>query len=201
MPDNHRIAVLAGDGIGPEVMQQALRVLDAVDQPNFGVLYDTSHGHMVSVVGALVLAGAPAACADEAAEARIKAAIVFNITKFATWPVFGLALWALVLLMAPSAGASDGKTLYVETGCAKCHSLLAEGIEVMEDAGPLAGYLRSLGYQVTSNEHRLLVEAGTDDAFDIIRDGAVELGVGILRLGRTTVTLEDEFLRSAGGSE
>ncbi len=29
-----------------------LRVLDAVDDPNFGVLYDTSHGHMLSVVGA-----------------------------------------------------------------------------------------------------------------------------------------------------
>jgi sugar phosphate isomerase/epimerase len=29
-----------------------LRVLDAVDDTNFGVLYDTSHGHMVAVVGA-----------------------------------------------------------------------------------------------------------------------------------------------------
>ena len=29
---NHRIAVLAGDGIGPEVMQQALRVLDAAGE-------------------------------------------------------------------------------------------------------------------------------------------------------------------------
>ena len=29
-----------------------LRVLDAIDDENFGVLYDTSHGHMVAVVGA-----------------------------------------------------------------------------------------------------------------------------------------------------
>jgi sugar phosphate isomerase/epimerase len=29
-----------------------LRVLDAVNDPTFGVLYDTSHGHMLSVVGA-----------------------------------------------------------------------------------------------------------------------------------------------------
>jgi len=28
------------------------RILDSVDKSNFGVLYDTSHGHMVSVVGA-----------------------------------------------------------------------------------------------------------------------------------------------------
>jgi len=31
MPSSHRIAVLAGDGIGPEVMEQALRVLDAAE--------------------------------------------------------------------------------------------------------------------------------------------------------------------------
>ena len=29
MTRNHRIAVLAGDGIGSEVMREALRVLDA----------------------------------------------------------------------------------------------------------------------------------------------------------------------------
>ena len=29
-----------------------VRVLDALDDPAFGVLYDTSHGHMLSVVGA-----------------------------------------------------------------------------------------------------------------------------------------------------
>jgi len=29
-----------------------MRVLDTVDDDNFGVLYDTSHGHMVSVIGA-----------------------------------------------------------------------------------------------------------------------------------------------------
>jgi len=29
-----------------------MRVLDAVDDDNFGILYDTSHGHMVGVVGA-----------------------------------------------------------------------------------------------------------------------------------------------------
>ena len=31
---------------------QILRVLDAVDKDNFGILYDTCHGHMVTVVGA-----------------------------------------------------------------------------------------------------------------------------------------------------
>jgi len=32
MSENHRIAVLAGDGIGPEVMAEALRVLDAAEE-------------------------------------------------------------------------------------------------------------------------------------------------------------------------
>ena len=35
MPYTHRIAILAGDGIGPEVMTESLRVLDAVEA-NFG---------------------------------------------------------------------------------------------------------------------------------------------------------------------
>lgn len=75
------------------------------------------------------------------------------------------------------------------------------GVEVVGEAGPLATHLRQQGYVVTSSEHRLLVEAPSDDAFDDIRDGAVELEVGILRLGRTSLSLEDEFLQSAGASE
>ena len=35
MSKNYKIAVLAGDGIGPEVMNEALKVLDAV-QKKFG---------------------------------------------------------------------------------------------------------------------------------------------------------------------
>jgi hypothetical protein len=50
-------------------------------------------------------------------------------SRFANWPMLGLALWAFVLLVAPRADAADGKTLYVESGCNKCHSILAEGIE------------------------------------------------------------------------
>jgi hypothetical protein len=51
-------------------------------------------------------------------------------SRFAAWPTIGLALWAFVLMLAPGAQAADGKTLYIESGCAKCHSILAEGIEV-----------------------------------------------------------------------
>lgn len=41
MPKHYHIAVLAGDGIGPEVMKEALKVLDAVSQKHgFTVSYD-----------------------------------------------------------------------------------------------------------------------------------------------------------------
>ncbi len=42
MSKTHHIAVLAGDGIGPEVMAQALKVLEAVRQ-RFGMRITTSH--------------------------------------------------------------------------------------------------------------------------------------------------------------
>ncbi len=41
MPKHYHIAVLAGDGIGPEVMKEALKVLTSVSQKHgFTVSYD-----------------------------------------------------------------------------------------------------------------------------------------------------------------
>jgi 3-isopropylmalate dehydrogenase len=45
MPDSHHITLLAGDGIGPEVMTEAVRVLDAVEA-KFGFTISTS-SHLV----------------------------------------------------------------------------------------------------------------------------------------------------------
>ena len=42
MSKNYHIAVLPGDGIGPEVMTQALKVLDAV-RNRFAMRITTSH--------------------------------------------------------------------------------------------------------------------------------------------------------------
>ena len=44
-----------------------------------------------------------------------------------------LFAFAFALLPAGVAGASEGKTLYVENGCNKCHSLVAEGIAQVEN--------------------------------------------------------------------
>lgn len=42
MPQSHRIAILPGDGIGPEVMSEALRVLDAVSAAHgFTIAHET----------------------------------------------------------------------------------------------------------------------------------------------------------------
>ncbi|MEM6910726.1 MAG: 3-isopropylmalate dehydrogenase [Verrucomicrobiota bacterium] len=65
-----RIAVLAGDGIGPEVMTQALRVLDAVEE-KFGVSFERVEkrvgGAAIDAEGQALPAGTLAAC--ETAEA------------------------------------------------------------------------------------------------------------------------------------
>ncbi len=39
----------------------------------------------------------------------------------------------------------------------------------------------------------------TDAVFDRVRDAAATRGVGLLRMERAAVTLEDEFLQSARG--
>jgi len=45
MGKTHRIAVLPGDGIGPEVMAEALRVLDAVEG-KYGVTFERTHANV-----------------------------------------------------------------------------------------------------------------------------------------------------------
>ncbi len=45
MPNQFRIAVLPGDGIGPEVMKEALKVLDAVEK-KFNVSFERTHANV-----------------------------------------------------------------------------------------------------------------------------------------------------------
>jgi len=47
---------------------------------------------------------------------------------------------------------------------------------------------------VTTDVHTVLVTGEGEDVFDLIRDAAAEAGVGIMRMERRAVTLEDEFL-------
>jgi len=45
MTKTYRIAVLPGDGIGPEVMNEALKVLDALEK-KYGVTFERTHGNV-----------------------------------------------------------------------------------------------------------------------------------------------------------
>jgi 3-isopropylmalate dehydrogenase len=45
MPKTYKVAVLPGDGIGPEVMAEALRVLDAVES-KYGVAFERTHANV-----------------------------------------------------------------------------------------------------------------------------------------------------------
>jgi 3-isopropylmalate dehydrogenase len=45
MPKTYKVAVLPGDGIGPEVMAEALRVLDAVES-KYGVAFEHTHANV-----------------------------------------------------------------------------------------------------------------------------------------------------------
>jgi 3-isopropylmalate dehydrogenase len=56
MSKTFKIAVLPGDGIGPEVMAQAIRVLDTVGS-KFGATFEKTHAN---VGGAAAGAGAAA---------------------------------------------------------------------------------------------------------------------------------------------
>ena len=49
MANNYKIAVLAGDGIGPEVMAEALKVLDAV-QKKFGFTLEYKKEYCIVIV-------------------------------------------------------------------------------------------------------------------------------------------------------
>ena len=45
MANNYKIAVLPGDGIGPEVMAEALKVLDAIEG-KFDVKFERTFGNV-----------------------------------------------------------------------------------------------------------------------------------------------------------
>ncbi len=65
MSKNYHIAVLPGDGIGPEVMAQALKVMDAV-RSRFDMRITTSHYD----VGGKFAPGKPAGARRPAAAAQ-----------------------------------------------------------------------------------------------------------------------------------
>jgi ABC-2 type transport system ATP-binding protein len=70
-------------------------------------------------------------------------------------------------------------------------------VELLGDPAPLAEMLTLGGLETSVAGHVITVDNADETVFDLIRDGAVATESGILRMGRATVTLEQEFLLQA----
>jgi hypothetical protein len=71
-------------------------------------------------------------------------------------------------------------------------------VELDSPAGAMANHLRAAGFMVNVDGHRVSIEGDTDAIADAVRDAAVALQVGLRRVERRRVTLEDVYLGSDG---
>jgi ABC-2 type transport system ATP-binding protein len=70
-------------------------------------------------------------------------------------------------------------------------------VEVDGDAAPVAAALTAAGAEVVIDGRRLTVSGLGEDVYDVVRDTLARDGVGLRRLQRRRVSLEDVFLASA----
>ncbi len=66
-------------------------------------------------------------------------------------------------------------------------------VEVDGPVEDLAAYLSERGYSLREDHHTLEVDISDDGAYDVIRDGAASLGLGLVRLEQRRRRLEDLF--------
>jgi ABC-2 type transport system ATP-binding protein len=66
-------------------------------------------------------------------------------------------------------------------------------VEVDGSAAALAEYLRAQGYEARESTHTLELELRDDAAYDAIRDGAVSLELGLIRIEQRRQHVEDIF--------
>jgi ABC-2 type transport system ATP-binding protein len=69
-------------------------------------------------------------------------------------------------------------------------------VEFDGDAGAVASRLQSIGLTARAAGRRLIVEGDADAVADAVRDAAAALDIGLRRIERQRVTLEDVFLGS-----
>jgi ABC-2 type transport system ATP-binding protein len=75
-------------------------------------------------------------------------------------------------------------------------------VDVLGDAAALAGRLTTKGIEAsTLTDNRLSFSVAADEDYDLVRDAAAELGIGIFRMAPLSHTLEDEFLFVARQAE
>ena len=93
----------------------------------------------------------------------------------------------------------DGGRLVRSGPLVPTHSSGTITVEVMSDPDAMARALRSAGCPDVAVEGRVLtVPDAPDEVFDLILRSAHVTGVGIVRMGRRAITLEDEFLGRTG---
>lgn len=69
----------------------------------------------------------------------------------------------------------------------------------LEDAESVADALRHLGLQATASGRRIVVEGDDDSVFDLARNACAQRGLGIIRLNRHRLSLEDVFIDRMSG--
>ncbi|HEY5652066.1 MAG TPA: ABC transporter ATP-binding protein [Acidimicrobiia bacterium] len=77
---------------------------------------------------------------------------------------------------------------------AGAHATSTVSVEILGPIDRFTSALATAGVEWTGDRQTVSVSAETDDVFDVIRDAAASSQVGILRLERRALTLEDEFL-------
>lgn len=70
-------------------------------------------------------------------------------------------------------------------------------LEVVDHPELIASALETAGYEAVVEGVRITVASADDRIFAVIVDATADAGAGILRMGRTSLTLEDEFLSTA----
>jgi len=74
------------------------------------------------------------------------------------------------------------------------HATSTVSVEIIGPADRFTTALSAAGVEYLVDRKTFAVTADGDDVFDVIRDAAVSARVGIMRLERRSLTLEDEFL-------
>ena len=77
------------------------------------------------------------------------------------------------------------------------HATSTVSVQIIGPADRFTTALSAAGVEYLVDRETIAVTADGDDVFDVIRDAAVSARVGIMRLERRSLTLEDEFLGRA----
>jgi ABC-2 type transport system ATP-binding protein len=90
-----------------------------------------------------------------------------------------------------------GKLVQSDTIAAFTQRTAVLTVEVDGDVAPLAERLRAAGFGAQHDGRELRVDYASESVFDAIRDGAVDLGLGLVRLEQGRRQLEDLFKDAA----